>query len=118
MRAWFSRLYVTTHAYVRVWQHTLICMCGTERVKMPIYEADLYQDFFMNTNHQLLSDKGVSPYSGHGLSQHLETGCPNRGFIDCCVSKVWYKVHTTNRINPIYIYRFCFFRPVTALCVL
>ena len=38
----------------------------------------------------------------HGLSQYLETGCPNRGFIDFCVSKVWYKVHTTNKINPIY----------------
>ena len=39
----------------------------------------------------------------HGLSQYLETGCPNRGFIDFCVSKVWYKVHTTNKINPIYL---------------
>ena len=32
----------------------------------------------------------------HGLSQYLETGCPNRGSIDYCMSKVWYKVHTTN----------------------
>ena len=39
----------------------------------------------------------------HGLSQYFETGCPNRGFIDFCVSKVWYKVHTTNIINPIYL---------------
>ena len=39
----------------------------------------------------------------HGLSQYLETGCPNRGFIDFWVSKVWYKVHTTNKINPIYL---------------
>ena len=38
----------------------------------------------------------------HGLSQFLETGCPNRSFIDFCVSKVWYKVHTTHKINPIY----------------
>ena len=38
-----------------------------------------------------------------GLSQHLETGCPNIGFIDFCVSKVWYKVHTTNKINPKYL---------------
>ena len=30
-----------------------------------------------------------------GLSQYLETGCPNRGFIDFYVSNVWYKVHTT-----------------------
>ena len=43
----------------------------------------------------------------HGLSQYLETGCPNRGFIDFCVSKMWYKVHTTNKFT-LYIYRFCF----------
>ena len=36
-----------------------------------------------------------------GLSQYLETGCPNRDFIDFCVSKVWYKIHTTNIIDPI-----------------
>ena len=36
-----------------------------------------------------------------GLSRYLETGCPNRGFIDFCVSKVWYKMHTTNKIDPI-----------------
>ena len=43
---------------------------------------------------------------GHGLSQYLESGCPNGGFkfIDFCVSKVWYKVHTTNKINPIYLH--------------
>ena len=41
---------------------------------------------------------------GHGLSQYLETGCPNRGFIDLCVSKVWYKIHTANKINPIYLH--------------
>ena len=38
---------------------------------------------------------------GQGLSRYLETGCPNRGFIDFCVSKVWYKIHTTNKIDPI-----------------
>ena len=53
----------------------------------------------------------------HGLSQYLETGCPNRGFIDFCVSKVWYKVNSTNEINPIYL-QILLFRPVTALCVL
>ena len=36
-----------------------------------------------------------------GHSRYLETGCPNRGFIDFCVSKVWYKIHTTNKIDPI-----------------
>ena len=36
-----------------------------------------------------------------GLSRYLETGCPNRGFVDFCVSKVWYKIHTTNKIDPI-----------------
>ena len=36
-----------------------------------------------------------------GLSRYLETGCPNRGFIDFCVSKVWYKKHTTNKIAAI-----------------
>ena len=36
-----------------------------------------------------------------GLSRYFETGCPNRGFIDFCVSKVWYKIHTTNKIDPI-----------------
>ena len=39
----------------------------------------------------------------HGLSQDLETGCPNEGFIDFWVSKVWYKVHTPNEINHIYL---------------
>ena len=57
--------------------------------------------------------------SSQGLSRYLETGCPNRGFIDFCVSKVWYKIHTTNKIDPIpTVYRFCFFMPDTALCVL
>ena len=37
---------------------------------------------------------------GH-QSRYLETGCPNRGFIDFCVSKVWYKIHTTNKIDHI-----------------
>ena len=37
---------------------------------------------------------------GNGLSQYFETGCPNRGFIDFCVSKVWYKVHTTIKNKP------------------
>ena len=36
-----------------------------------------------------------------GLSRYLETGCPNRGFIDFWVSQVWYKKHTTNKIDPI-----------------
>ena len=39
----------------------------------------------------------------HSLSQDLETGCPNRGFTDFWVSKVWDKVHTTNEINSIYL---------------
>ena len=39
--------------------------------------------------------------TGQGLSRYLETGCPNRGFKDFCVSKVWYKMHTTNKIDPI-----------------
>ena len=50
----------------------------------------------------------------HGLSQDLETGCPNEGFIDFWVSKVWYKVHSTNEINHIYL-QILLFRPVTAL---
>ena len=54
---------------------------------------------------------------GQGLSRYLETGCTNRGFIDFCVSKVCYKIHTTNKIDPIPL-QFCFFRPDTALCVL
>ena len=41
--------------------------------------------------------------STHGLSQYLETGCPNRGFIDFCMYKLWYKVHSANKINPIYL---------------
>ena len=35
--------------------------------------------------------------------QDLETGCPNEGFIDFWVSKVWYKVHTTSEINHTYL---------------
>ena len=45
--------------------------------------------------------------AGHGLSQDLETRCPNEGFIDFWVSKA-YRAYTTNEINHIYIYRFCF----------
>ena len=55
--------------------------------------------------------------SHQGLSRYLEIGCPNRGFIDFCVAKVWYKIHTTNKINPIHL-QIWFFRPNTALCVL
>ena len=43
------------------------------------------------------------PPGEQGLSRYLETGCPNRGFIDFCVSKVWYKIHTTNKIDPIHL---------------
>ena len=52
-----------------------------------------------------------------GLSRYLETGCPNRGFIDFCVSKVWYKKNTTNKIDPIPL-QILLFRPDAALCVL
>ena len=48
-----------------------------------------------------VEDNAYTP--DHGLSQYLETGCPNRGFIDFCVSKVWYKLHTTIKVNPIYL---------------
>ena len=44
----------------------------------------------------------------HSLSQDLETGCPNRGFIDFWVSKVWYKINTTNEINPLYLQNLLF----------
>ena len=53
----------------------------------------------------------------HGLSQDFETGCPNRGFIDFWVSKVWYEVHATNEMDLIYL-QILLFRPVTALLVL
>ena len=56
-------------------------------------------------------------YADQGLSRYLETGCPNRGFIDFCVSKVLYKIHTTNKIDPIPL-QILLFRPDTALCVL
>ena len=56
-------------------------------------------------------------YCNQGLSRYLETGCPNRGFIDFCVSKVWYKIHTTNKIDPIPL-QILLFRPDTASCVL
>ena len=48
----------------------------------------------------------VRIFPEHSLSQELETGCPNKGFIDFWVSKVWYKVHTTSEINHIYKYIF------------
>ena len=51
------------------------------------------------------------------LSQDLETGCPNEGFIDFWVSKVWYEVNTSNEINHMNL-QILFFRPVTALFVL
>ena len=50
-----------------------------------------------------------------GLSQDLETGCPNGGFIDFWVSKVCYQVNTANEINLTYLQILLFFRPVTAL---
>ena len=43
-------------------------------------------------------------YESFVFNQRVQKGaCPNRGFIDFCVSIVWYKVHTTNKINPIYL---------------
>ena len=32
-------------------------------------------------------------YAQHGLSQYLEIGCPKRGFIDFCVSKVLQNIY-------------------------
>ena len=58
----------------------------------------------------------VSVDEVHGLSQYLETGCPNGGFIDFCVSKVWYKVHTTNKINPIYLQILLFYASNCFVC--
>ena len=55
-------------------------------------------------------------YPNQGLSRYLETGCPNRGFIDFCVSKVWYKIHTTNKIDPIPL-QILFFLGQILLCV-
>ena len=46
---------------------------------------------------------GKSHRTDQGLRQYLETGCPNEGFIDFWVSNVWYKVHTANEINHIYL---------------
>ena len=40
---------------------------------------------------------------GQGLSHDLETGCPNGGFIDFWVFKVWYQVHTTNEIDLVFL---------------
>ena len=54
----------------------------------------------------------------HGLSQYLETGCPNRGFLDFCVSKVWYKVHTTNKINPTYLHILLFYASNSFVCLI
>ena len=59
--------------------------------KNKMIETDRYVKAWDNTSEQ-------------GLSRYLETECPNRGFIDFCVSKVWYKVYTTNKINPIHIH--------------
>ena len=47
------------------------------------------------------NNKARASRTMQGLSRYLETGCPNRGFIYFCVSKVWYKIHTTNKIDPI-----------------
>ena len=52
-------------------------------------------------HHPAASSCCIHKLSLQGLSWYLETGCPNRGFIDFCVSKVWYKIHTTNKIDPI-----------------
>ena len=58
------------------------------------------------------------PPACHSLSQYLETGCPNRGFIDLCVSKLWYKVHTTNKINPIYLQILLFYASNCFVCLI
>ena len=49
----------------------------------------------------LLAVREENTKRGQGLSRYLETWCPNRGFIDFCMSKVWYKIHSTNKIDPI-----------------
>ena len=54
----------------------------------------------------------------HGLSQYLETGCPNRDFIDFCVSKVWYQIHTINKINPIYLKILLFYASNCFVCLI
>ena len=53
-----------------------------------------------------------------GLSRYLETGCPNRGFIDFCVSKVWYKIHTTNKIDPIPLQILLFYARYCFVCLI
>ena len=65
----------------------------------------LYKEIMLYFNKQI-HDYGYNRnilWSPQGLSRNLETGCPNRGFIDFCVSKVWYKIHTTNKIDPIHL---------------
>ena len=53
-----------------------------------------------------------------GLSRYLEIGCPNRGFIDFCVSKVWYKIHTTNKIDPIPLQILLFWARYCFVCLI
>ena len=69
----------------------------------PLTNVTMNNELMLKCSNQ--TSKGLVPSVSlnHGLSQYLETGCPNRGFIDFCVSKVWYKVHTANEINPIYL---------------
>ena len=52
-----------------------------------------------------------------GLELIFGNRVSNRGFIDFCVTKVWYKIHTTNKINPIPL-QILLFRPDAGLCVL
>ena len=55
---------------------------------------------------------------GQGLSRFLETGCPNRGFIDFCVSIVWYKIHATNKIDPIPLQILLFYARYCLVCLI
>ena len=73
------------------------------RLQKNLTTPEFHNMFFFNEEIISFKMRYVVAVWAHGLSQYLETGCPNRGFIDFCVSKVWYKVHTANKINPLYL---------------
>ena len=74
---------------------TLINVVGKRNLNgfrwLPFYT---FPDALIHHGRQKTKSAGFSNSSDQGLSRYLETGCPNRDFIDFCVSKVWYKIHT------------------------
>ena len=103
---------ITCLAWVsNVWFFTIVKMCWKNDVIRSGISPRLRQ---LSAGSQLYKCarakcKTVYACACHGLSQDLDRGCPNEGFINFWVSKVWYKVHTTNETNNIHLQMLLFY---------